>query len=349
MQAMKKMIRLENKSQRNRTIDIARGIGIISIIIGHFGIYPIVRVVFTYHVPMFYIISGYLIKREKYCSFLKRKIRSLFIPYVITCLIVTVLQGIKAFLCGIDIYGTLWYWLRAGFYGAGGIVQNLPASFPAIGAVWFLLAIFWGSLLTQLILRCSPHLQIPVVVILFLLGYISAHKLIWLPFDIQPGCCAVLYMYVGYLVNHFENRIERSRKRIWPAAFLAWMLFIYNFTSFYIVSCDYGRGLVDIASSFCACYCIYFFAERLSRFDSKAVDTLAYFGRYSLIVLCVHLVEMDLVDWRAVVDRLQRVGASRLFGCFLAVVIKMMLIIGWTVLIVRLKEKTVKASDRSHL
>lgn len=335
---MKKMIKAANRTQRIRTIDIARGIAIFSIIVGHFGIYSVVRVVFCYHVPIFYIITGYLMKKENYCSFVKRKMQSLIIPYYVTCITIVILQGIAALVRGSNFIGTLWYWSKAGFYGAGGIIDNLPDAFPPIGAVWFLLAIFWGSLLMQLVLRCSIYLQFPIVAVLFFFGYVSAHKLMWFPFDIQPGCCAVLYMYVGYLAKYFEDRIEKWRKQVWPAAFLVWAIFAYSFTSFYLVSCDYGNGLFDIVASICACYCIFIIAERLDCLDGEAVEIIAFFGRYSLVVLCVHLVEMNLIDWWMVVDRLQIAGISRIIGCLIAVCIKIMFIIGGTILVVRIRD-----------
>lgn len=43
----------KNKNRLD-TFDIAKGIGIISIVIGHLGIAKINRIVFTYHVPLFY-------------------------------------------------------------------------------------------------------------------------------------------------------------------------------------------------------------------------------------------------------------------------------------------------------
>ena len=38
--------------QRKSFIDIAKGIAIISIILGHLGVYQINRVVYTFHVPI---------------------------------------------------------------------------------------------------------------------------------------------------------------------------------------------------------------------------------------------------------------------------------------------------------
>ena len=328
-----------NKSKRLRSVDIARGIGILAIIVGHFGIPAIVRVVFTFHIPVFYLITGYFMKEEPVLLFLRKKAKSLLIPYLITCLTVVLLQEIVAAVQGADVTRIIWTWVKAGFYGAGSS-YHLPETFIAIGAIWFLLATFWGSLLMQFVLRRNLVAQIVIVLVLFAFGYLTAHKLIWFPFGIQPGCCSVLYMYVGYLARKHENRIRKVTNKAWPVAFLIWFCFIYTFISFSLVRCDYGRGIFDIVASLCACYCIFFISERLDRLEWKAIDTLADIGRNSLIILCIHLVEMDLVDWWAVVDRLQMIGIPRLVGSGIAVGMKMALIFGGTLIILGIRRFT---------
>lgn len=333
-----------NKSDRLRFVDIARGIGILSIIVGHFGIPAIVRVVFTFHIPVFYLITGYFMEKEPVSLFLRKRLKNLLIPYLLTCMAVVLLQGFVALFHGMDVIGNLWNWIKAGFYGAGSS-YHLPEPFSAIGAVWFLLATFWGSLLMQFVLRRNQYVQAIWVVALFALGYITANKLIWFPFDIQPGCCAVLYMYIGYMARKNEDGIRKVMNKAWPAAFFAWFAFIYTFASFSLVRCDYGRGPVDIAASLCACYCIFFISEKLDRFDGRIVWTLANIGRYSLLILCVHLVEMDLIDWWKVVDRLQMFGIPKLCGCVVAVGLKMVIIFGGTLIIIGLQNTMGKNTE----
>ena len=280
-------------------------------------------------------------KEEPVPLFLRKKAKSLLIPYLITCLAVVLLQGFVATVQGADVAGTLWTWIKAAFYGAGSS-YHLPESFIAIGAIWFLLATFWGSLLMQFVLRRNQYVQVSFVAALFAFGYFTANKLIWLPFGIQPGCCAVLYMYVGYLARKHEDRIRKVANKAWPVAFLVWFVFIYKFISFSLVRCDYGRGIIDILASLCACYCIFFISERLDRLQWRAIDILADIGRYSLIILCIHLVEMDLVDWWAVVERLQMIGIPRLAGSGIAVGMKMVVIFGGTLLILEFRRLTGK-------
>ncbi len=52
-----------NKGRLNY-IDVAKGISIICIILGHSDNWLIIRVVFTFHVPIFYFISGYFVNEK---------------------------------------------------------------------------------------------------------------------------------------------------------------------------------------------------------------------------------------------------------------------------------------------
>ena len=50
---------------RNKMLDIAKGIAMISIILGHLSVWRINCVVFTYHIPIFYLITGYFLFLQK--------------------------------------------------------------------------------------------------------------------------------------------------------------------------------------------------------------------------------------------------------------------------------------------
>ena len=50
---------LINAQSRIEYFDIAKGMGILSIILGHMGVEGVDRIVFTFHVPLFFLISGY--------------------------------------------------------------------------------------------------------------------------------------------------------------------------------------------------------------------------------------------------------------------------------------------------
>ena len=47
------------QKKRIEYLDVARGIAMLSVVLGHMGIFNINRVVFTYHLPILFFITGY--------------------------------------------------------------------------------------------------------------------------------------------------------------------------------------------------------------------------------------------------------------------------------------------------
>lgn len=73
--------------ERETYIDIAKGIGIILVVIGHLhGINHIIHDFFyLFHMPLFFIISGYLYNHNNIIplkTFIKHKIKRLIIPFL---------------------------------------------------------------------------------------------------------------------------------------------------------------------------------------------------------------------------------------------------------------------------
>ena len=90
---------LDNK--RLQYIDIAKGIAMICIILGHMGNANINRVVFTFHVPIFFFITGYFISDKCEVNiFVRNKVRTLIIPYLITCFAIVIIATLQGAICG---------------------------------------------------------------------------------------------------------------------------------------------------------------------------------------------------------------------------------------------------------
>lgn len=129
---------MENKKERLTYLDIAKGIGILLVVIGHVYVFNkqivdrfFVIWLYSFHMPLFFIISGMLIayKNEKdILKFIIKRIKGILIPYaffsvlsIIVFAIVNdfnkavIIQSIKATVCGIGI-DTLWF-LPALFFG----------------------------------------------------------------------------------------------------------------------------------------------------------------------------------------------------------------------------------------
>ncbi len=139
-----------------------------------------------------------------------------------------------------------------------------------------------------------------MVIAIFAASYYS-RSICWLPFSIQAGGCALLFMYIGYIGQCIVPAFKRSGTEIKVATFCLmlwlWVEFIVNFQSFWLVHCDIGRGAVDIIGSISACCCVLFISWLICLKPNFIANSLAYLGRYSLLVLSVHLVELDTFWW----------------------------------------------------
>ena len=69
--------------QRIAWADMAKGYGILAIMVSHvFTGHPVSQWLFTFHVPLFFFLSGFLFREGKPLgSFLKGKVRRMLVPY----------------------------------------------------------------------------------------------------------------------------------------------------------------------------------------------------------------------------------------------------------------------------
>jgi len=119
----------KSKTKRLQYVDIARGIAMICIILGHLGNPAINRVVFTFHVPIFFFITGYFTSTKRS----KNKIRTLLVPYAISCLAIIILGTMLGAHYG-DAASAFKGWLSASLYGAGDS-YTVPFTIKGIGAI----------------------------------------------------------------------------------------------------------------------------------------------------------------------------------------------------------------------
>ena len=116
------------------------------------------------------------------------------------------------------------------------------------------------------------------------------------------GAYTALYMYIGYAGKTIIPLGKELSKEIKTFLFITglwvWISFIMQFKSFWLVHCDYGRGVIDILGSICAVCCVLVICKWITEHHDSMVKGLAYLGQYSLIMLCTHIIELDLFPWR---------------------------------------------------
>lgn len=292
--------------QRVDYLDVARGIALICIILGHFQSDDINHVVYTFDVPLFFIISGYFLsEKSSIKQFVKRKFQTLIVPYLITSAIIVILGTVKGFFSQGSIIGPLKYWFFAALYGSGGD-YGTPFKIYEIGPIWFLWALFFSSILIRLLLKLDYRIRILIVAAAFAAGYFSAKYLFWFPLSIQSGLCASLFVYIGYLFKQNKDYIADLSTKVKVLSFIAaavvWASFIVTFDTFWLVRCDFGRGLPDICRSLCSCAAVFVISFLIDKYVKPLSKVFSLIGKNSIFILCAHAIEINLFPIQSILD-----------------------------------------------
>ena len=127
-----------------------KAIGIILMVLGHAMVWgtPVCNVIYTFHMPLFFLMSGYCFK-EKYLwdakQFVIRKLKGIYVPYVAFSLIFLALHNVFT---QIYIYDAGWIYGWKDFaWQASRIVTRMSSSEYLLAPFWFLKELFWGNLI----------------------------------------------------------------------------------------------------------------------------------------------------------------------------------------------------------
>ena len=169
-------------------IDIAKGIGIIFVVFCHVNFTPnILTMVYGFHMPLFFIISGLLFSKDKYARFelfLKRRLITLICPYVlfyIFCVISTFLLQIisEGFHIGLVKEHARYFIQMIVASGGSSAVINEP--------FWFVLSLFAVEILYYFIVKIKRKSIIAITcAVLSFVGWFLQSDLILIPNEYIP-------------------------------------------------------------------------------------------------------------------------------------------------------------------
>ena len=268
-------------------LDIAKGIAIICTIIGHIAPFGgnVRNLIFSFHMPLFFILAGYTIKQipfEKFCSAILKDFKRLVIP-------VFIIKGVQFVLeilfchaeiknCGKTILLSILWGNGCGYW-----------KFPGIGVVWFLLALFFAKFLFRLCLNLIDKYRF----IFFLsLAFIFSvfGKILWLPQNFDLLFPAMLFMYSGYIFKNEINEESKVIKVMGIVSFIFWTYMAWN-KGIYIelATRSYPLSMVSILIALCGSLCIIQFSKSIE--SLKISKSLVFVGKYSLDLLCIHQID----------------------------------------------------------
>lgn len=284
--------------KRLKYFDIAKGIGILCVIAGHLGIAGINQVVFTFHMPLFFIISGYFISdKDDIKVYTKKKVWQLLVPYAVTSLAVILGAVLFHVLDTGSADGVLEVaigWVKAAAYGSGTVYNPTLIEVGQIGALWFLLALFLACIEVKFLKdKKYGGLIIP------LLAYLAwkSGAVVWLPFSIQAGLAAALFVYGGVILK--RNTVFDKEIPVYIAVpgMVMWGYVMIYCVPLSLTQAAFPNGLLDIVTAFVGSCFVVLISRQIENNDGILSRILEFYGKNSLIIMCAHLFELSVVPW----------------------------------------------------
>lgn len=288
--------------------DIAKGIGMILMIVGHCSIKNqyILNFIFSFHMPLFFLISGYFFKYRQDKECLKNNFKKLIMPYIITCIAIITYKLLRLLLDKnfTDIIGIIKTWGLASLYGSG---TKEPFGIKYIGAIWFLWALFFALYFVNITIK-SKYQHLWIILISYI-GY-KTSTYIWLPLSIQAGMVATVFVYLGILARRYDI----FNKKV-PIILIISIILIVIFCTIYggklyMVTNYYKNGLFDIIGALCGSFLCIKLSQIIDKYTKYTKKVLEFIGRNSLVVLCLHLFALDCLKLKTLNNIINSMGIN---------------------------------------
>ena len=185
--------------KRIEYIDVYRGIGIILMIMGHIYFGKLFDIfIHAFHIPMFFIISGYLFstKNVDFKEFIMKKSKQLLVPYIVFGvfhLIIYILMNLNS----IDNITSRTFAL---FF--------MPTnSMPISGALWFLLSLFFADIMYYFIIKINNKIVRTIISLVISSIGILISYFFRLPYGMDVAMVAVFLMNIGSYIKEYKDKI----------------------------------------------------------------------------------------------------------------------------------------------
>ena len=260
--------------QRLEWIDITKGFAIFLMVFGHSGIpKSISNYIWSFHMPLFFIISGYLYNASKYkslISLLQKRIYTLIVPYIIF--------SILAFIGMYPLDLAKWEELYKGWEGY---------------ALWFIPVLFTTEVLFNYLLfilskfnNNKQYVLEVIVLILALIGFILSKLEFHCFFKLEVTFFGVFFYGTGFISKRFLQNISMKKRIILPS--LSLQIVIVQFMPTIDMAFNkFGYFLPNTIIALWGTINVILMAKHISVWDDKNFikDFLIWAGKNTLIIM----------------------------------------------------------------
>ena len=288
---------------RYKFIDIARGISIISIVIGHIivncnELYSIYKFFLSFNVIVFFFLSGLTFNVDiRFDKFLSKKILRLLVPYFLFAFLFLIPylffgENISSSLGQDESSFKAFSLIKEIFYGVGEgnrLKQN--------SSLWFIPALFTTEIIYYFICKIdsrisSKYFSIILLLVLITCGFFSLKLNYVFPFGLNSTFQIGFFLYFGYFIKNnllnYLSEIGKSKKILFIIFLISIILVIPLIYLNDTINCKdylYGNYFIFIIISLLSIVWISILSILITN-----CKLLEYIGRITIEILVIHKV-----------------------------------------------------------
>ena len=266
--------------ERNKSFDILKGFGIILMIVAHtYGPNRIIwDFIYTFHMPLFFIVTGYFYKQKPISELLKKNYNQLLVPYLTLCIIVTILTQLRQpHIIQSDIKSTL--------YG--------------MGPGWFLIALFLARLEFHYILKFFPIKYLFVSFLISSCICLIAYYLELPSFlSFFPSLVSLYFVAIGYYARTHSS-LDFTEKHSYISLFVGLILWLTTslFGKVEMSQCIFKLSVLDFFGSLGGTFLVYKLSQIIDSRCYRTKNILSRAGKYSLVIFFFHCIDYCVPVW----------------------------------------------------
>ena len=300
-----------NISERLAWVDFLKILAMFLVIIGHIGAdSELNRIIYFFHMPLFFVVCGYLYKKRPVKSELLRSFSCLIVPYFCWSLLFILLM---CFFRQDRLYDAI--------IGMFAMENKNEIYVPPIGSFWFVIALFWQRLFASLASRkWLLVFSFVIIVVLQILLFFNIHIGNTI-FSIDSALIGFPFFLFGSLLQDCSLKTGLNKTNLYDIfIFLLCFLLIFILSKTYY--CDISNGyyggnsFVYYSTNFLF---IFFLMKVFSRFSFCSVisENMKIYNEGMIFILAIHCkIAIPMFDYF-----LSHYSLSREYKVFLAFII----------------------------
>lgn len=272
-------------------VDLAKVIVIILMIIGHSVPFKstLYVLIFSFHMPFFFIISGYTSRKIKTIDELYKYVWKLTKRILLPTFIV-------AFLASLELMPNVkWNSIKSAFLSASKELYwgGTPPTYVHLGVelIWFLIVFFFAKLLFEYLGIYFDDKSIFTILAFcsfFVYSFISSHHYLPLAIDLVP--IATFYMIVGRVFRKMEIKESMLYYFLFSMVFFFWVTMIQKGLFIDMSNRLFPNWPISILETVAGSFVMMCFSRYLGEWG--LLQKFSIIGKHTLTIMLVHQLDM---------------------------------------------------------